>query len=412
VATVFPLFFLTRRLFGARAAVWAGLGLAAWGLHIQLSTTAGSEALSLLLVLGAVALLARAREEGSAASLLAAALCLNLGCATRYDVWLLVPLGALGLAWGRGTPGLRAAALLAVACLPFPVAWLLGNAARGDALAPFRAIEAFHRAWAGETAGTWGEPLARLIGAGVFPGVALVTLTPLVGAWGGLGLFHAARRRRDVRWLAALIGVPTLYFSVRAGLLFDFVPLARFAVNPVALLLPFVREGFLAVSGGWGRAARGALLGATALLLVAIPAAVGLATYRQEGGLRDSLRPVSPISTNPPALMALARELGARLGPREGTLLLDSDGAYSDRQSAFVSRLPEARLIRSRWPDARQRRARAPPRYLLLLPDGALERVGDVRRMDGGSVELDGQGFVLEPGIPPPYRLYRREGVS
>ena len=52
--------------------------------------------------------------------------------------------------------------------------------------------------------------------------------------------------------------VPTAYFAFRSVVLLDFVPLARFAVTQVALLLPFVGVGYLATVEGQSaaRAAR------------------------------------------------------------------------------------------------------------------------------------------------------------
>src|SRR5262245_18990494 len=47
VASIVPLMAVARRLFGERAAVVAALVLSLWGLHIQCSTTAASEALCL-----------------------------------------------------------------------------------------------------------------------------------------------------------------------------------------------------------------------------------------------------------------------------------------------------------------------------------------------------------------------------
>src|SRR5262249_29393918 len=89
VASVVPLFYLTKRLFDETAAVWASLGLAVWGLHIQVSTTGGSEALGLFLFLSALALYAKGRAENTVWPLLGAAVFMNLMCATRYDGWLL-----------------------------------------------------------------------------------------------------------------------------------------------------------------------------------------------------------------------------------------------------------------------------------------------------------------------------------
>ena len=84
-------------------AVVACLGLALWGMHIQFSTTAASESLSLLLIVAVASLFARAVLENHRPSLLAAALVFNLACATRYDVWLWLPMLCVALALGGRT---------------------------------------------------------------------------------------------------------------------------------------------------------------------------------------------------------------------------------------------------------------------------------------------------------------------
>jgi len=92
VLTVLPLWSLSRRLGGAQAAWWATAGLALWGMHIQMSTTGGSESVGLFFVLWSLALLAEGLEENRFPPLFGSALVLNLACAIRYDCWLLIPL--------------------------------------------------------------------------------------------------------------------------------------------------------------------------------------------------------------------------------------------------------------------------------------------------------------------------------
>src|SRR5262249_3989792 len=70
------------------------------GMPVQFSTTAGSEALALFLVLACLAYFAAAMEEGRFAPLVYSALMLNLACATRYDAWLLIPLLSVALLFG------------------------------------------------------------------------------------------------------------------------------------------------------------------------------------------------------------------------------------------------------------------------------------------------------------------------
>ena len=59
VLTVVPLLALTRHYFGPRSALMAGLAFAVWGIHVQASTTGGSEAVSLFLFWTALAWFAR-----------------------------------------------------------------------------------------------------------------------------------------------------------------------------------------------------------------------------------------------------------------------------------------------------------------------------------------------------------------
>ncbi|HEX8820135.1 MAG TPA: glycosyltransferase family 39 protein, partial [Archangium sp.] len=102
VLAVVPLFSLTRRLFDWRAGVWASLAFCVWGMHLQMSTTAASESLSLFLMLWVFALCAEGLDENRLGPIFGAAVVLNLACATRYDAWMFIPLLCVGLLlWGE-----------------------------------------------------------------------------------------------------------------------------------------------------------------------------------------------------------------------------------------------------------------------------------------------------------------------
>src|SRR5215831_17385561 len=64
VLSVVPLFWLTRRLMGQRAAIWACLAFSAWGMHMQSSTSAASEALAIFLLLTTLAFFVEGTAEG------------------------------------------------------------------------------------------------------------------------------------------------------------------------------------------------------------------------------------------------------------------------------------------------------------------------------------------------------------
>jgi len=408
--TVFPLYGLTRRLFGWRAAVVAVLSLAVWGMHIQMSTTAGSEVMALFLVLWVLDLFARAVEENRFGALVGSAAVLNLACAVRYDCWLLIPLLVVLLLLGDRD---RVAAItrgvsFALVALPFPLVWMQGNErARGDPFAPLHYIESFHRTWVADGVARYSEAGYRALNVLWWPGVALLTLSPLVAAFGMWGMVHVFRTDRRRRWLVWVALAPTLYFTFRSVVLLNFVPLARFTVGQVALVLPFVVPGFEAALAGRSAFKRRAWASAAVLVAVATPLVLGVLTFRRDGGVASSLRPVAPVSTNPLPVMQLARYLRTEVGPRGGAAVLDSDPFYWDIQIGFFGGLPEERMARQRWENFRTRVASARPDTVIRYEGGGLDHEGDLR-VDGSTLYFAGQVFREVPGYPRPWHVYRR----
>jgi len=408
--TVFPLYGLTRRLFGWRAGVVAVLSLAVWGMHIQMSTTAGSEVMGLFLVLWVLDLFSRAIEENRFGALVGAAAVLNLACAVRYDCWLLIPLLAFLLLVGDRdrVAAVTRALSFALVSLPFPLIWMQGNErARGDPFAPLHYIESFHRSWVADGVGRYGEAGYRALNLGWWPGVALLTLSPLVAAFGLWGMVHVFRNDRKRRWLVWVALIPTLYFTFRSTVLLNFVPLARFTVGQVALVLPFVFPGFEAALAGRSVLARRAWAAAAVLLAVVTPLLLGVVTFRREDGVASSLRPVAPVSTNPQSVMQVARYLRSEVGPRGGAAVLDSDPLYWDVQIGFFGGLPEERMARQRWDNFRTRVATARPDTVIRYEGGGLDHEADLR-VDGRTLYFAGQVFREVPGFPRPWHVYRR----
>lgn len=411
VLSVVPLYLLTRRLFGWRAGLVAGLGLAAWGMHIQFSTTAASESLSLFLVLCTLAAFARGWDEGKMAPLAWAAVFLNLACATRYDAWLLVPLMTALLLFRDRTDkvgGITRALLFGFFCMPFPMIWMQGNElATGSPLHPMTFINQFHRSWAAEGIGAMGEWGFRAHNLVFWPAMALFTLSPLLGALGIVGMVKTFRESPRHRWLVWVALVPTLVFTFRGVVLMDFVPLGRFTAAQLVLLLPFVSAGFGAVSARISLPLRQGLAGATALVAVATPLWLGLFTFGAEPGPAVTLNPVSPVTQNPRPLMAAATAVKETVGPGEGVLLLDADARFGDIQLAFFSNLPEERLIRARWGDLERRVAEQRPDWLLRIEGGELETRPDFVEREG-RVQLGEHWFEASEALEAPYHLYRR----
>jgi len=415
VLSVWPLFLLTRRLFGRTEAIWACAAWALWGMQIQMSTTAGSEALSTFLVLWAVAFFAQGWEEGRLMPLAGCALMMNLACATRYDAWLLLPIFAL-LLLSQGTDrvaSLTRAIFFGLLACPFPLAWMQGNElAHGDPFFPIHVIEQYHRDWVGGEAARLGGPIVyRLHNLVFWPAIALLTLSPLVAILGFKGMRLTWKESVHDRWLVWVLLVPVAFFTFRAAVLMNFAPLARFTVGQLALLLPFFGVGLVSTIERSSPAARRALVAATVGLAIAVPLVMGVITFRRDDGLASMVRPVSPITTNPRPVAAVAGYLERELAPKAGTVVFDVAPHYHDLQLAFYSGLPESRMARVRWGEDFEKRLSevAPPVAVVTADEGTFLQRDDVRTK-GAELIWDGVTYRRVEGVggDDDFQVWRR----
>lgn len=410
VATVWPLYRLSRLFFDWKAGLWACLAFSVWGIHLQASTTAASESLGLFLIVAMLWSFARGMEENRLALLIVAAGLLNLAAATRYDAWMLIPLLAGVLAWAdrdRLAAATRAV-VFTLFCLPFPLVWMQGNAlARGEALWPMHFIDQFHRAWFATEQARWGTGLFRLYNLAFWPGTALLTLTPLVAIFGVAGLVQAHRRRPELRWWTGLLLVPTVYFTVRGTVLGTFVPLARFTVVQLVMLLPFVHAGFEALTRGRSLIVRRSLGSLAVATAVGFPLWLGLFTYRAEGQWQDWLRPVSPTSTNSEVVRNAAQFIREQISSTGKALILDSDPNYLELQVGFFGGLPRDRMAFVRHQDFSERLRELEPGFLLRADRGLLERLPGTE-IEGARLHFQGAWFEPLAKLEGPLHFYRR----
>ncbi|HET9452509.1 MAG TPA: glycosyltransferase family 39 protein [Aggregicoccus sp.] len=409
--SVLPLYALGRRLFGWKAGVWACLAFSVWGMHLQMSTTAASEALGVFLMLSVFALYAEGWEENRFAPLFWSAVLLNLACATRYDAWLFIPLLCALLLLSPGDRVAKVTRLVGfgLVCLPFPLAWMQGNELmHGDPLFPIHDIEKFHAAWIADGVGRYGQLLYRLQNLTFWPAMALFTLTPGVALLGGLGMRRAWKAAPESRWLILAALVPTVFYAFKGAVLLNFVPLGRFTVLQLVLLLPFVWLGFESLLAGRGALARRSVAALTVLLALGMPLALGLYTYQRDGGLADTMRPVSPVTTNPVPLMEAARFIKSEAAAKgTGAIIDDEPQLYMDLQLAFFSGLPELRIARYRWDTFRERLGDANPTVLVRFENGNLVKDPGVK-LEGRTLTVDGLVFDEVDGFKPPVHVYRR----
>ena len=120
--------------------------------------------------------------------------------------------------------------------------------------------------------------------------------------------------------------------------------------------------------------------------------------------MASSLRPVSPVSTNPPAVMQVAQWLKAQVAPVGGSAVLDIDPNYWDLQIAFFSGLPDTQLSRIRWDIFRKQLAQQRPGVMVRRDGGELEKQPDFLQQ-GDTVSFDGDGWEEVPGFQSPWHV-------
>jgi hypothetical protein len=386
-ASIVPLMALARRLFDERAAVVAASVFALWGLHVQSSTTAASEALCLFLVLTAIACMHAGADERRIGPLIVAALATTLACATRYDLWIWAPLFCGWVLWR--TRDVKVALLFAAIVASFPLLWMAGNFHDlGDALFPLRDIDRFHRDWYQDELAFWGAAKLRLMALFFWPGAAVMSLSPLAAAAGVAGALLVLRRPHPARWLVVLALATIALYTARSLLFESFVPLARFTMKELALLCLFVEPGAAWLAQRLRLSApglRGGIVASAAVWLVLLQ----LGVEHGRPGLAQSLAPIAPISRNPRDIEPVLAEL-RRLA------------AEGDYQLAFHGGFPRERVARRRFDDFEITLARGDPRWLVRFDGGPLAAIeaGD------GSIDFRGRRFEPIGPVVGSIRLY------
>ena len=411
VLTVVPLYRIGRRLAGWQAGFVACLALAVWGLHIQFSTTAASESVTILLVLSALSAFSSALERGRQRDLVWAAFWLNLAEAVRYDAWMYPPIlaAAVMLTGSQAEVSRRQLAGFVAACLLFPALWMLGNyRMHGDPTFPLDYINGEHSRWAATYAGLWRGVWLRAQGIGFWPAMAVVSLTPGVAVFSVVGIVAVWRERRTVRWIVVALFAPVLYYALRTTVLADFVPLTRYMAVSLAVMLVFAWDGYVALTRGWGSSRALSLARASAVLAVAIPVVIGWVTFRRDGLVPNVIRPLSPASTNPRAVMSAAAFVRSTVVPSTDGLVVDTDErTFLDLPLVFYGGLLEEQAIRVRQPADLSRVERARPGYVVRLDGGTLVSQEAVR-LSGRTLELGGTPYDEVDGFSAPVHVYRR----
>ena len=334
-ATVVPLFFLTRLLFGRRAAIFSGVFFAFYTLQVKSSITAMAEAPFGFLFLAGLFYLFRFRRDGTTRDLYIAAVWISLACLVRYEGWLYVPLFGLlsvrpsarsggGAGWLMDS--LKSAVGFVMIASLCPILWMTMNYVKGaDPLWAWHFIAKDHAQLAEMALVKRGGIGGVIYNLFFSPGVLLLSLTPAVAILSLAGFLRALARRQTLAYAALLL--PSLVY-VAETLGMRMAPLARLFTLTGLLLLPYAGAQMAVWTAGLSRSAMvrratGVILSAVIVFLALLSAAFlpGLPFHQKCW----SVSPVSPFLPEEKEVFDLLKE---RMKPGD-QLVQDGNTAYT-----------------------------------------------------------------------------------
>lgn len=328
----------------ASAVALAGVALALSPLHIQLSTTASSEAVYLVVWLAMLDRLHAVLTTGRRRDVVLAAALGSLAAVTRYDSWLALPVAAAALVFfapgsHRWRRALTNAALFLAIVAVLPAAYLLWSWLKtGDPFYFARFIAADHTNAAREVMARLGGALSRGRQLCIWAVSFAAAMTPVLL----VAAVPAARRWRSWSPATRAVVVTTFFPLVvylGRGLVFgQFEPLARFALIPGAVLMPLAAEAVL--SWRWATAPHRAVAAVVAGALAFSGGALAL-SFGGAGRIWTGAESVSPFTRLDAEDRALARHLEEHRRRDEG-VFIDTFG-FSDITIAHAARVPATR---------------------------------------------------------------------
>jgi 4-amino-4-deoxy-L-arabinose transferase-like glycosyltransferase len=322
IASLGAFWALAREVFGSAAAKLSLLVFAFYSLHIGYGTTSSSEVPYMFFVLTALWGFFVYRRSGAYGALALGAAALGIGAGFRYEAWLFIfavflillflpSQHARGRFWGTAHVyevslfgGI--AGLWPLICMIYQ--WkLYGMPLYGVTM---------NYTWAAEQFAEAHRSLLYILA--LFPGVILLTLTPVALAAGFYGLVRGLRQRpgRDFGIIFLIVGIVTGYQVVAGGLL----PQARYTLTVGTLLALTSGYGLEQVAGFlWQRRARRLRL-AVGLLMVLNLGGI-LILSRVPNPFNDKFRSISPDLRFTRRIETIGQYLKPRIGPNTSVVI-------------------------------------------------------------------------------------------
>ncbi len=246
-----PLFWgLVARIFDREKAYFATACFALYSIHIKFGNIAGSESLFILFMVASMYGYHRFLDKQTTGEMVLLSVAMLAAVMIRFEAWLLPPFVFVSLLIQslHASPTGRSRFIfgaVAVSILPalFILSWLYGSFREtGDMLYSLNAASSEHSALTQQTVDSLGNLKTMIYRAAFWPGVIIISLSPLIALGGFWGMIRSIMRRTGMEWiiLLAIQSAIYLYQSIITG---ELSPLARYTILPGTILCIFAAHG-------------------------------------------------------------------------------------------------------------------------------------------------------------------------
>ena len=317
VATIVPLFLLTRTLFGPRAAIFCGLFSGFYTLQVKCSGVAMAEAPYGFFFITSLHFLFRFRRDGRTSDMLWSACMLSLAAMTRYEAWPYIPLMGLlairlvphqGGCSARTVSSLRSAVIFGGVASALPILWIVVNYLKGaDPFLPWNYIPNELARVGDSMVERHGLLVAAMFYAVYVPGVLFLSLTPITSLLALICIGRCLIKRGQLAYAVVLVPY-VLYYS--QTLFLKAASESRLFTAFGLMILPYAGAQMDALTASLTRKA--ILLRTIAVLLSSAVVFIALIaiTYLPSFPFQDRLwnaAPVSPLSAEEKSVMNFLR---------------------------------------------------------------------------------------------------------
>lgn len=326
-----PIFFgLAGRMFNREKVWFATACFSLYALHVKYGNIAGSESLFILTVLLTMYASYRLLSRQDLIDFLLLGGTLLVAAMIRFEAWLLPPfiIAAVFLRENRLDSEHRRRMIIgvlvsSVPAFVFMLIWMIGSHQHyGDFLYSIHAATAEHSDLTAQSVGSVGNMKILIYRALFWPGVILISLSPLILLCGLRGAVLSIFRKTNAEWAVFLVLIICIYLyqSLIAGKL---APLARYTVLPGTILCLYTAWDYEEKSAGWKSLP--AIFNPRLVMVTALVWSILLLpNYRDfDNGYLKKLASISPVTRYPKSLEPVIRWLNANLNPDQ-TVLFNS----------------------------------------------------------------------------------------